>query len=327
MYILTLLRACREWSSMLFLLGLALFGVARLPQLESFGRGLRGRVRQHPWLVFPLVSLFLMATSYLGYMKEGGRDNSFSPHTYFLTISGCFLLLGSQAFPSAERVDNARFLSVIRPRLAVFSISAIGIMLCAYCVLPVTSCEALRLSLMTLALGVGAALALLQLGHIESFRAFADKGTFVIGLVMFLQMAFHMTPFTLNQFLPHPSMYKGPVIGAFDFARKHPNQVYFPYDPLSTLLVDKKLYHFDYGLFDRRLGGYEVSEEHFRKHLPSDLKYVVYPRWVAEKDTPRESLRYLKEFSGPMHFRGLEDWDIYIRPDDASSIPEAKSVR
>lgn len=55
---------------------------------------------------------------------------------------------------------------------------------------------------------------------------------------------------------------------AFRYDRQHPGEIYFPWNPLTSLLAEGKLYHFDYGVFDRNLGGAVVSGEHIARYLP-----------------------------------------------------------
>lgn len=70
--------------------------------------------------------------------------------------------------------------------------------------------------------------------------------------------------------------YDNPQQAAFEFAKKHPGEALFPWNTLSTLLADGKLYHFEYGLYDRVLAGYRPTDEHFRQHLPANLKYLIF---------------------------------------------------
>ena len=65
-----------------------------------------------------------------------------------------------------------------------------------------------------------------------------------------------------------------PLEMALSFSREHPRQVYYPWNPLITLLSEGELYHFDYGVFDRELAGFPVTEENYRKHIPSDLHWM-----------------------------------------------------
>jgi hypothetical protein len=77
----------------------------------------------------------------------------------------------------------------------------------------------------------------------------------------------------------------------FRFVRGHPRQVYAPWDPLTTLLAEGRLYHFDYGVTDRRLAGLPPTPAHYRAQLPEDLRWVV----IQDRDPPpAEAERYLR---------------------------------
>lgn len=64
---------------------------------------------------------------------------------------------------------------------------------------------------------------------------------------------------------------------AYQYAREHPGSAYFPWMPLSSLLAEGRLYHYDYGLFDWELAGFTPSVGQFRRHIPAGLAYVFYP--------------------------------------------------
>ena len=63
---------------------------------------------------------------------------------------------------------------------------------------------------------------------------------------------------------------------AYEFALKHPGETIFPWNPLSTLYAEGKVYHFEYGVFDRVFAGFPPTPEHFAKHLPKELKRVIW---------------------------------------------------
>jgi hypothetical protein len=95
--------------------------------------------------------------------------------------------------------------------------------------------------------------------------------------------------------LAHPDGPKAPLEinpyrTADAFYRQHPGQVHFPFNPLCTLLHDSRLYHFEYGVYDRALAGFPPSEAHLRAHLPQNLKYLAYC------GTSRTILNELPEF-------------------------------
>lgn len=72
----------------------------------------------------------------------------------------------------------------------------------------------------------------------------------------------------------HP--YQGPEYAAFEFTKKHPAQVYFPWDPMVTLMAEGRLYHFEWGYLDRYLAGRSPSAATVTAHLPAQVQMIVY---------------------------------------------------
>jgi hypothetical protein len=56
---------------------------------------------------------------------------------------------------------------------------------------------------------------------------------------------------------------------AYRYDERHPGKIFFPWNPLTSLLAEGKLYHFDYGVFDRNLGGARISSEQLAQYLPA----------------------------------------------------------
>ena len=65
---------------------------------------------------------------------------------------------------------------------------------------------------------------------------------------------------------------------SFEQARTNPGRVYFASNPLSVLLAEGKLYHFDYGLFDRDLAGRMPTRAEFLAHVPPGARALVVRR-------------------------------------------------
>lgn len=103
-----------------------------------------------------------------------------------------------------------------------------------------------------------------------------------------------------------------PATQAVRFARRHPGAVYFPWDPLVTLMADRRYDHFEYGVSDRVLAGFAPTPAHVRAGLPPELRYVVYYYRVMTQQMPR----YLPEFSGSYQVESLDDFDPERTPVD-----------
>ncbi|MBD1905398.1 hypothetical protein NDI37_14525 [Funiculus sociatus GB2-A5] len=96
---------------------------------------------------------------------------------------------------------------------------------------------------------------------------------------------------------------------AYNYSKKHPGEGYFPWNPLSTLMAEGKLYHFAFGLLDRERAGFKVNEEHFRRYIPAQIKLIAFPKTAQDKDT----LKYVPEFSQQIIVDELHGWNVYTR--------------
>jgi hypothetical protein len=101
---------------------------------------------------------------------------------------------------------------------------------------------------------------------------------------------------------------------AFRYASKHPGTAYFPWNPLAILLAEGKLYHFEFGMSDRELAGFPVSQRHFRQNIPANVRYVCFPAGhkVFGKRF-QKTMRYLPEFTRPVEIEELPGWTCYER--------------
>lgn len=91
---------------------------------------------------------------------------------------------------------------------------------------------------------------------------------------------------------------------AWTFAREHPGRAYYPWDPLATLLAEKKFYHFEYGVYDRIHAGEPPAPARLADGLPVAPEMVVYPR----ADYPHTLLPALPDYRLATT---SEDWMIY----------------
>ncbi len=99
---------------------------------------------------------------------------------------------------------------------------------------------------------------------------------------------------------------------AWEMALDYPNEIYFPWNPLASLLADGDAYHFDYGVLDRNLAGFCPSATHIQQGLPSRMRWVGYP----SNSQTRFMLRFLSEFRLK---RRVPGWDFFERESDRGS--------
>lgn len=62
----------------------------------------------------------------------------------------------------------------------------------------------------------------------------------------------------------------------YEYVRARPGTVYCPWQPLTTLLVDRKLYHFEWGVMDRVYAKRNPTNGQIANHVPATMSQVIY---------------------------------------------------
>lgn len=98
---------------------------------------------------------------------------------------------------------------------------------------------------------------------------------------------------------------------AYRYLKRHPGMAYFPWLPMSHLRAEGKIYHLEYGMSDRELGGFHVSPDHFRRNTPANFRYVCY---FGDPPPPlKQTMRYLPDFTRRVEIPELPGWTCYER--------------
>lgn len=102
---------------------------------------------------------------------------------------------------------------------------------------------------------------------------------------------------------------------AFAFAQERKGQVYFPWNPLATLLADGNASHFEYGVIDRLYAGVPLSPARLARDMPPQVRWIAYPR--------SHPTRHLMQEQFPQFSRTqvLENWTLYSVPPAGSPGP------
>lgn len=95
---------------------------------------------------------------------------------------------------------------------------------------------------------------------------------------------------------------------AYEFALRHPAEAYFPWAPLASLLAEGRLYHFEYGMMDRYIGGFEPTRAHLEAHVPAHL------RWVAARARIWTVNHYFSDYTVETSLPELPGWIVRSRP-------------
>ena len=170
-------------------------------------------------------------------------------------------------------------------------------------------------------LTIGIAMLLIRVSATKAFRASPSlprATTIVLGVLLSAQLLRALPDVGLSRgrFLAYRD--HNPSQQAYEFARANPDKTYFPWRTLASLLAEDKLYHAAYGVFDRDLAGFRVSEEHFRKYLPADLECVAY----RIHPPPHFLRRRFQDFAARKRVPGLRGWTVLARSDDATCLSD-----
>jgi hypothetical protein len=98
---------------------------------------------------------------------------------------------------------------------------------------------------------------------------------------------------------------------AYAYALEHRGRAYFPYTPLATLLVEGKLYHLDYALFDREIRGYPLTAAQFRSGIPAGARLIAFP---PNTEPLSKAIINLVAGSRWVIEPGLEGWTVFELP-------------
>jgi hypothetical protein len=93
---------------------------------------------------------------------------------------------------------------------------------------------------------------------------------------------------------------------AYDFSRESPGVVYFPWNPSAVMMAEKKGYHFDYGLVDRRAAGMPLTAAEFAAHFPQGATSVAFPA-----DATEEARTFIAPSASSVFNPRFPSWRLY----------------
>jgi hypothetical protein len=103
---------------------------------------------------------------------------------------------------------------------------------------------------------------------------------------------------------------------AFRYDLAHPGRVYFPWNPLTSIVAEKRVYHFDYGVYDRNLGEAPVTPAHIALAIPSPRPVIA--SYIAHHDHILR--KYFSDYVPLPADPELPGWKLY-GPPSASAGP------
>jgi hypothetical protein len=125
-------------------------------------------------------------------------------------------------------------------------------------------------------LALGIAVLFLRLAAHPEFRHEAGRRALQASvLVLLIVMALRTSMAFVRFARETPKRWPPPAQVAYEYARKHPGTVYFPWHTLSTLMGEGRYDHTAWGVMERETAGFPVSETHFRQGLPNNLQRIA----------------------------------------------------
>jgi len=97
---------------------------------------------------------------------------------------------------------------------------------------------------------------------------------------------------------------------AYTYSLRHPGVAYFPYNPMTSLLMAGKLYDLDFALYDREIAGYPLTPQQLQSGLPHSLLLVALP---PGQEIQSNALQRLFADFVRISDPELPEWNIYRR--------------
>ena len=158
---------------------------------------------------------------------------------------------------------------------------------------------------------IAAAMALAQAARHEDLRL-APHRVRPVGIILtiVLMAAIAWTVPSLRELRDAPrELAENPETAAFAYAMTHKEEVYFPFNPLITLMSEGRVYHFSYALADLDLAGFGLDAEQFRRWIPRELDIVLVPE--TRRQYGDYALRFLPGYGRRPSVPELPGWDIW----------------
>ncbi len=141
------------------------------------------------------------------------------------------------------------------------------------------------------------------------YSQFAQTIAKLFVFLMVIGIALIQIPSIAPIFVRLPKLGENPQEVAYSYAKKHPGEAYFPWNPLSTFMAEGKLYHWSYKIYELEEANFKISDERFRQYIPANTKFVAFSSRLVLENT----LRYLPDFSKQVTVDELPGWIVYAR--------------
>lgn len=122
----------------------------------------------------------------------------------------------------------------------------------------------------------------------------------------------HINPPIFSIYKSLPNFFNNAHQIVYEYCKKNPSKVYFPWNPLSTMMAENKLYHFDDGIYSLDLAGFPISKNHFMAYIPVNFTMIAVPLW-ADSFNFKFYTHYLKDFTQKIEVPELSGFIVYTK--------------
>jgi hypothetical protein len=139
------------------------------------------------------------------------------------------------------------------------------------------------------------------------FASFAVSAFVLGGSITMVDGPSVMDPYFEN-FGREELLFDNQFVEADQLLQDHGGEVHFLYNPLTPLYRTGRLTHFEYGLYDRTLAGFQPSDAHIREYLPRKISLLA-----RTLDLPEDLGLYQRLAPPGTRFRGWKSgrWQFY----------------
>ena len=99
-------------------------------------------------------------------------------------------------------------------------------------------------------------------------------------------------------------------VEVFDYAKRNPGQVYFPFNPIGQYLAERRFYTTEWGVMNLQFANQQFTREEILKYIPEQAQYVAIPRDYLIDD-PDAVIPYVAPHRISAKVAGLENFEVY----------------
>ncbi len=120
---------------------------------------------------------------------------------------------------------------------------------------------------------------------------------------------------------------KQPAAEAYRFARSHPGEIYFPWNPVVMAYAEHRFWTTEDGVYEPEIGKVMVPDATLAATLPPSPKYIAYPpKWIGVGSQGFYIRnRFYRDYTAPGAVAELSNWTLLARKKATTPSPASDS--